>query len=149
MSLLRHALIALTVAALTAGLAVQASGDTKSKSWRSPEAVKARTAPVGQVYVEGDEIPNPAPAVTAAASGPRTGEQVYNGACMACHAAGVAGAPKFGDKATWAPRIKTSEEALWNSLVHGKNAMPPKGMCMDCSDDELKEVLAYVIEHGK
>lgn len=149
MSLLRHALIALTVAALTAGLAVQASGEAKTKSWRSPEAVKERTAPVGKVYVEGDDIPNPAPAVAAVASGPRSGEQVYNGACSACHGAGVAGAPKLGDKAAWAPRIKTGEAALMNSLMNGKNAMPAKGMCMDCSDDEFKAVLAYMTDSAK
>ncbi|MFN4290067.1 MAG: c-type cytochrome [Permianibacter sp.] len=136
-------------AAVLIGVSLQAAvAGQDSKSWRSEASQRERTAPVGKVYVEGDDIPNPAPAVVAS-SGPRSGEQVYNGACAGCHAAGVAGAPKFGDKAAWAPRIKAGDDALWNSLMNGKNAMPPKGMCMDCSEDELKAVLAYVVDASK
>ncbi|HEX4910813.1 MAG TPA: c-type cytochrome [Permianibacter sp.] len=136
-------------AAMLIGVSLQAAvAGQDSKSWRSEASQRERTAPVGKVYVEGDDIPNPAPAVVAS-SGPRSGEQVYNGACAGCHAAGVAGAPKLGDKAAWAPRIKTGDDALWNSLMNGKNAMPPKGMCMDCSEDELKAVLAYVVDAAK
>lgn len=147
MSLLRQMTVMATVAMLT-GLTVAtvqaATADQAGKSWRSEASQRERTAPVGKVYVEGDDIPNPAPAVVAS-SGPRTGEAVFNGACSACHTAGVAGAPKYGDKAAWAPRVKQGEAALWTSLTNGKNAMPPKGMCMDCSEDELKAVLAYMI----
>jgi cytochrome c5 len=57
----------------------------------------------------------------------RSGQQVYSAACMACHAAGVAGAPKSGDLAAWAPRIRTGFEALLNSTLKGKGAMPPQG----------------------
>ena len=136
-------------AAMLIGVSLQAAvAGQDSKSWRSEASQRERTAPVGKVYVEGDDIPNPAPAVVAS-SGPRSGEQVYNGACAGCHAAGVAGAPKFADKAAWAPRIKAGDDALWNSLMNGKNAMPPKGMCMDCSEDELKAVLAYVVDAAK
>jgi cytochrome c5 len=148
MSLLRQMAVIATVAMLT-GLAVQAAtADSANKSWRSEASQRERTAPVGKVYREGDDIPNPAPAVVAS-TGPRTGEAVYNGACAACHGAGVAGAPKLGDKVAWAPRIKQGEAALWASLNNGKNAMPPKGMCMDCSEDELKAVLAYVVGAAK
>ena len=136
-------------AAMLIGVSLQAAvAGQDSKSWRSEASQRERTAPVGKVYVEGDDIPNPAPAVVAS-SEPRSGEQVYNGACAGCHAAGVAGAPKFADKAAWAPRIKAGDDALWNSLMNGKNAMPPKGMCMDCSEDELKAVLAYVVDASK
>ena len=145
---LRQMVVA-AAAAVLIGVSFQAAVAAQdSKSWRSEASQRERTAPVGKVYVEGDDIPNPAPAVVAS-SGPRSGEQVYSGACAACHAAGVAGAPKFGDKAAWAPRIKAGGDALWNSLMNGKNAMPPKGMCMDCSEDELKAVLAYVVDAAK
>lgn len=148
MSLLRQMAVIATVAMLT-GVTVQAAtADSANKSWRSEAAQRERTAPVGKVYVEGDEIPNPAPAVIAS-TGPRSGEAVYNGACAACHGAGVAGAPKFADKAAWAPRIKQGNDSLWASLNNGKNAMPPKGMCMDCSEDELKAVLAYIVDAAK
>ena len=55
------------------------------------------------------------------------GKAVYEKTCAVCHATGLAGAPKFGDKAAWAPRIATGIDALHNSALHGKNAMPPKG----------------------
>ena len=148
MSLLRQMAVIATVTMLT-GVTFQAAvADQGSKSWRSEAAQRERTAPVGKVYVEGDDIPNPAPAVVAS-TGPRTGEAVYNTACAACHGAGVAGAPKFADKAAWTPRIKQGDAALWTSLTSGKNAMPPKGMCMDCSEDELKAVLAYMVDAAK
>lgn len=148
MNLLRQLTVIATVALLT-GVTVQAAtADSANKSWRSEASQRERTAPVGKVYVEGDDIPNPAPAVVAS-SGPRSGEQVYNGACAGCHAAGVAGAPKFADKAAWAPRLKQGADVLWGSLTNGKNAMPPKGMCMDCSEDELKAVLAYITDAAK
>ena len=148
MSWLRQMTVIATVALLS-GVTVQAvSSEPAKKSWRSTESQRERTAPVGKVYAEGDEIPNPAP-VVAVSTGPRSGEQVYNTACAACHGAGVAGAPKLADKAAWAPRIKQGNDALWASLTNGKNAMPPKGMCMDCSEDELKAVLAYITDAAK
>ena len=55
------------------------------------------------------------------------GKSVYDATCTVCHAAGVAGAPKAGDKAAWAPRLKTGMDALYTSALKGKNAMPPKG----------------------
>ena len=55
------------------------------------------------------------------------GKSVYGKTCAMCHAAGVAGAPKFGDKAAWAPRIQTGMDALYASVINGKGAMPPKG----------------------
>lgn len=148
MNLLRQMAVA-AAAAVLIGVSFQvAVADADSKSWRSEASQRERTQPVGKVYVEGDDIPNPAPAVVTS-SEPRTGEQVYNTACAACHGAGVAGAPKLADKAAWAPRIKAGNDALWASLTNGKNAMPPKGMCMDCSEDELKAVLAYVVDAAK
>ena len=57
----------------------------------------------------------------------KTGEQVYTAVCAACHAAGVAGAPKVGDKAAWAPRIKEGMDAVHNFALKGKGVMPPKG----------------------
>lgn len=136
-------------ALVVVGVATANSDGVKGyKGWRSADAVNARTAPVGKVYVEGDEIPNAAPVVTVAA-GPRTGDAIYKTSCSACHATGAAGAPKFGDKAAWAPRVKKGEAALMTSLTKGINAMPPKGMCMDCSDAELKAVLTHMLASVK
>ena len=78
----------------------------------------------------------------------RDGQTIYKTACFVCHDAGVAGAPKLGDAAAWAPRIAKGNDALYSNLKNGLNAMPPKGTCMNCSDDELKAVLDYMIEQG-
>ena len=72
------------------------------------------------------------------------GQAIYQQSCQSCHASGVAGAPKLGDKDAWAPRIATGMDALMNSVMNGKNAMPPKGMCFDCSDDDYKAMIEYM-----
>lgn len=83
------------------------------------------------------------------ASAPRviqTGEQVYKTVCSACHAAGAAGAPKFGDTAAWAPRIAKGYDSLLTSVLKGKNAMPARGGAnpADISDYELGRAVVYV-----
>ena len=80
---------------------------------------------------------------------PRTGEMVYNTVCKACHEAGVAGAPKTGDKAAWGPRIATGHAALLKSASDGKNAMPPKGGAADLTDAELKAAVEYLTGKAK
>ena len=80
---------------------------------------------------------------------PRSGETVYNTICKACHDAGVAGAPKTGDKAAWAARIATGLEALLTSAANGKNAMPARGGAADLTDDELKAAVEYLVEKSK
>ncbi|HEX9813131.1 MAG TPA: c-type cytochrome [Burkholderiales bacterium] len=72
------------------------------------------------------------------------GKAVYDAKCAACHAAGVAGAPKLGDKAAWAPRVKAGEAALIQSVVKGKNAMPPRAG-QNASDKEIKESIEYML----
>ena len=71
----------------------------------------------------------------------KTGEAVFAAQCSACHANGAAGAPKFGDKTAWAPRIKTGFDALWNSAFKGKNAMGAHGGG-DFQDLELSRAVA-------
>jgi cytochrome c5 len=80
---------------------------------------------------------------------PRDGATVYNAVCVACHATGVAGAPKTGDKAAWAPRIATGNAALLNSATNGKNAMPARGGAADLTDAELKAAVDYLIGKSK
>jgi cytochrome c5 len=76
------------------------------------------------------------------------GQRIYQASCQACHAAGIAGAPKQGDKAAWAPRIAKGNAALLASVKNGLNAMPPKGACMSCTDAELQAAIAYLVEQG-
>ena len=77
------------------------------------------------------------------------GKALYEATCKTCHAAGVAGAPKLGDKAAWAPRIKTGNAALYNSALKGKGAMPPKGTAMSASDADIKAAVDYMVAQGK
>ena len=69
----------------------------------------------------------------------------YNKTCAICHGSGVANAPKFGDAAQWEPRLAKGSDALINSVKNGLNAMPPKGMCMDCSDADYKALIDYMV----
>ena len=73
----------------------------------------------------------------------RNGEEVYKAVCSACHLAGAIGSPKFGDAAAWAPRIKAGFDALWNSALKGKNAMPAQGGG-DQSDLEVARAVVYM-----
>jgi cytochrome c5 len=68
----------------------------------------------------------------------------YNKACVVCHAAGVANAPKFGSAADWQPRLAKGADKLLASVKNGLNAMPPRGMCNDCSDADYKALIAYM-----
>jgi cytochrome c5 len=69
----------------------------------------------------------------------------YNKSCIACHSSGAAGAPKTGVEAEWASRIGKGTDALVASVVNGMNAMPPKGMCFDCSNDDFKALIDYMV----
>jgi cytochrome c5 len=73
----------------------------------------------------------------------KAGAEVYAAQCAACHAAGLAGSPKFGDVAAWAPRLKTGFEALWNSTLKGKNAMGAQGGG-DFSDIEIGRAVVHM-----
>lgn len=70
----------------------------------------------------------------------------YNMFCVACHGTGAAGAPKVGDKAAWEPRLEAAGgiDGLVESTKKGKNAMPPMGLCSDCSDAQLKEIIEFM-----
>jgi cytochrome c5 len=71
-------------------------------------------------------------------------EVKYKQSCMACHAVGVAGAPKAFNADAWAPRLATGMDTLVSSVIKGKGIMPPKGLCMDCSADQFKSLITYM-----
>lgn len=84
-----------------------------------------------------------------AAMAERDGATVYNTKCAACHASGVAGAPMVGKADEWAPRVAQGMDVLYTHADQGLNAMPPRGMCMDCTDDELKAAISFMVENSK
>ena len=90
----------------------------------------------------------PAAAAQVAAADPAAGKALYDKACVSCHAAGVAGAPKFGDNAAWAPRIATGIDAMLQVAIAGKGAMPPRG-ASTASDAELRAAIEYMVAHAK
>ncbi len=116
--------------------------------------VDERLKPVGQVRVAGGseaaasaEAPAAAPA--AASGEAASGEAVYTKACVVCHASGVAGAPKLGDKEAWKTRVALGMDALLNTAVNGKGAMPPRGTCGTCSDADLRAAIEYMVSKVK
>ncbi|HEX5128520.1 MAG TPA: cytochrome c oxidase subunit II [Usitatibacter sp.] len=109
-------------------------------------------------WVEGEKAKMPKPeaapqqvaaAAPAAAAGPVDGKATYEATCNVCHGAGVAGAPKLGDKAAWAPRIKQGIDALHNSALKGKGAMPPKGGNAALSDEAVKAAVDHMVAAAK
>ncbi|CAH9055374.1 hypothetical protein PSECIP111951_02790 [Pseudoalteromonas holothuriae] len=101
------------------------------------EAIQKRIAPVGDVYLAGaDSVAEAVP------TGPRSGEQVYQASCFACHGTGALGAPKSADD--WAIRVAKGSDVLLDHAINGFNAMPPRGTCMDCSDDEISAAIDFM-----
>ena len=92
---------------------------------------------------------SPSGAAQASAAGADKGKAIYDTTCMVCHAAGVAGAPKLGDKPAWAPRIQTGIDALYANSLKGKNAMPPKGGNVGLPDADVKAAVDFMVAHGK
>ncbi len=98
----------------------------------TPEAVSARLQPVGKVEFG-----------AAGAAAAKSPDEIVKEVCAACHTAGVANAPKFGDKAAWAPRLKGGLDGLLKSVLNGKGAMPPRAGT-SLSDDELARAVVLM-----
>jgi cytochrome c5 len=124
--------------------------------------VAERIAPIGQVAVKGQDNSHLAPSAPAqppAESAPiqvaeaPSGQDVYQQACAACHAAGVAGAPKLGDAAAWSDRIAQGNDTLYDHAINGFQGsagyMPPKGGRADLSDEAIKVAVDYMVEESK
>ena len=80
----------------------------------------------------------------------RSGDAIFKAVCSACHSTGAAGAPIVGKSDQWAPRIAKGLDALFASAKNGLNAvMPPKGTCADCSDEELRATVEYMVSKSK
>lgn len=133
----------------------------------SEEAVAKRLKPVGESVVVAAPEPTAPPAQVAASTvtpvspaapagkgaGPAQdtakGKSIHDASCGACHNTGAAGAPKTGDKAAWAPRIKQGVDALHQTALKGKGAMPPKGGNMALSDADVKAAVDFMVSQSK
>jgi cytochrome c5 len=139
-------LIIAIVQVITGGLKVDPGSLAMSE-----EAIAARLKPVGEVRLAGTAAT--AVAATAPAAAPaakaKSGPEVYQLACAACHAAGLAGAPKSGDKAAWQPRIAQSVPTLYTHALNGIRMMPARGGNASLSDAEVKAAVDYMVAQAK
>lgn len=111
-------------------------------------AAPAAAAPAAAAPAAAAPAAAPAPAQQAAAVNP-AGEKLYKTACFACHATGVANAPKFGDKAAWEPYIKTGMDTMVKVAITGKGAMPPKGGAANASEEDIRAAVQYMVDAVK
>jgi len=141
--------ILLLVQLITGGMKIDMDSPAMSE-----EAIAERLKPVGEVAVD----QGPAPAAVPAPAGPGTtaakpagmpaasaGEQLYNAVCQACHATGLAGAPKTGDQAAWKARIAQGTAILHENAIKGIRTMPPKGGAMSTPDADIKAAVDYMV----
>jgi len=105
------------------------------------EAIAERLKPVGEVCVMGEECKGVGEVAAVAGGAARTADDIVAKHCGACHTPGILGAPKVGDTAAWQARASNGLDGLLANAISGINAMPPKGTCNDCSDDELREAI--------
>lgn len=114
------------------------------------DEISARLERVGTVCVEGKECGSAAMDTSVVAAGASSPADIYTKSCTTCHAIGLAGAPKLGDVASWAPRIAKGMDTLYGSVFNGlPPGMPVKGLCFTCSDDELRAVVDYMVAESQ
>jgi len=106
------------------------------------DEISERLMRAGELCLEGDECGVVAVAV---AAGGRSGQEIYDSFCFACHDNGISQAPILGDSEAWSARLDKGIDALWQTTLSGINLMPVKGSCVNCTDDELREALDYML----
>jgi cytochrome c5 len=137
------ALVALTVVLF---IMAQMIGGKKPAGAADAKSVAERIKPVGEVTVaSGNVVMN---ALIPAAHAAADGKSIYDKACAVCHVAGVAGAPKLGDKAAWAPRIAAGMDQVYQNSLKGKGAMPPKGTYSG-PDADVKAAVDFMVNASK
>ena len=119
------------------------SGDSSQSVTMVENSVLERIKPVGEVRIDTSTQVASAEIVETAV---RSGEEIYNSKCAGCHTSGVMGSPKFASLEDWAPRIDLGLEKLTLSAIAGKGGMPAKGTCMDCTDNDIKITVQYMLD---
>ncbi|MCG1041206.1 c-type cytochrome [Mycetohabitans sp. B8] len=121
------------------------AAETQSAAVANSGSAQAAAAAIAAIA---STPPSGSAATSASADAAQAGKALYQQVCQTCHAAGVAGAPKLGDKAAWAPRLKESMDTVYHYALHGKGAMPPKGGS-NASDADVKAAVDYMVGAAK
>lgn len=128
-------------------LAVPMMVMAKDLTDRQRADIESRIQPFSEVCVQGEPCSGAEVSVAAG----RSGEAVYNAACVACHGAGIAGAPKVGDTVAWSGRIGKGMDALYGSGINGVagTGMIARGGCANCSDDEIRAAVDFMVDASR
>ena len=124
----------------TAGFVLALAGSALTLASVEDE-IRQRIKPEGNVNVAGEARQKAAKKEKSH----RPGEEVYAAACGACHDSGAAGAPRMGKTGEWSARFDKGAETLYKHAINGYNAMPAKGGCTDCSDEEVENAVDYIM----
>ena len=119
------------------------SGDSSHTETLVDNTVLERIKPLGEVRIDTD---TQVASVEIVETAERSGEEIYNSKCAGCHTSGVMGAPKYASLADWSSRIDLGLDKLTASAIAGKGGMPARGTCMDCSDNEIKVTVQYMLD---
>ena len=119
------------------------SSDSSHSETMVDNTVLERIKPVGEVRID---INTQVASAESVETEERSGEEIYNSKCAGCHTSGVMGAPKYASLEDWAPRVDLGLEKLTLSAIAGKGGMPARGTCMDCSDNEIKVTVQYILD---
>lgn len=145
------ALVALAIVLFVIAQVVGGKAKSPAAAQADAKAVAERIKPVGEVTVASTTVMDAL--IPAAQAADDKGKKVYDSACQACHAAGVAGAPKLGDKADWGPRIAQGNDKLYQHSIKGfqgkKGVMPPKGGFANLADADVKAAVDYMVSKAK
>jgi len=137
-----------TPAPASTGTAPPATGAAPTSATAAPASGGAAAAAPAASASAAPTVASAATPAAASAGAKPDGKKVYDSVCAACHAAGLLNAPKFGDKAAWAPRIQTGMPALYTSAIKGKGAMPPKGGS-NLPDADIQAAVDYMTAAAK
>jgi cytochrome c5 len=151
--------IAFGIYILADNLAEKTQGEFRKDTPEYQAKLEDNIRPVGQVRMPGEDLSAPAEAAAASAEDivvaqAKSGVDVYNNACVACHSTGAAGAPVVGNVDAWTARIAQGTDVLYSHAISGFQGatgayMPPKGGRMDLSDDDVKAAVDYMVSQSQ